>query len=811
MAENGPNLMLMSLINEEQQKTAWSILRTNPPLTSGIRRIHMAIGEPHIINENNETIRPEFKKIFCDNILHPLNAKFMEYIITFGFCCVEWVKGDRTAEPEPNILDYGSYEVKQQKLFERRTQYFCFRKATSATAPMMYSQMVPDLNVSVVVVDPPTGDGELTSRVYTVYRDILFSQTMDNAAIRAEKKRANPLLITEMKESIQSVESVTNLPFYTPGDHQELESQRKSGIQINAVKSAKLAVELAEKQNEGSLLGVVRDPISGLATLDNHVQPNFAPEMFQLPPDQRLVNQQLPLVRPDLVDLKDYTVMMICAILHLPSSVVFPSRTRATVANTEKEDATEEATISFWKKILSDFNEKVYWSLYGQQDVEHYNSLISRYTIERLRAKGPSSAFNEVQTNPANREIVRASEFVTKILNRENALDTDDEQDQGPEGLTEEQLDEQRAAREELDREDATIDKLAAANDAKGIVRERAKQRQRSNEQENIEIQLIDEEAEVGEVVADDAVRRRRLATSDDSIVGKRKQFKQQRLRNALALGQFMQTAADTFEPSDELASSTFWNMKVHETPKEDIISPNRKSGAQAASKNASLQSRKRNRRGDANQSSLEKTLEATMPKFPSVRIVFPGIIDQARLNSLYQRGLMSPAKYKTYIAAGLGIPEQELVNPPLPDVIWQRQQEMQQLQLQIDMQGHRIELEDDQNREQKRYNREMEKAAKEAAKNGGEGGGASTGGGGGSSSKSSKSSGSSSSSSASSSSASSSKTAKKTSSSTSRKATLSTSKATMKDTGTRDRTTEAETKQKSKDADKVKKSKVSG
>jgi len=369
-------------IDPGHEELCWRIFTTN----GHVRTCHELINQQNLSggcmlnDDNNRPISDEFIETRVKPYYLPAVRKFNDYITAFGFACVRIKREGRKLYPI--ILDYGTYSARIILVKGGGREYVCYFRDGE------YGWTKPDPYVQVFVENHPTAAGRLQSRMAFLIAPLIFQTNMEMSAAVAEAGRCKPMIYTEARESGLQSDNLRDTDFYTPGDAAAVEANRRSRNAQAGAQSIKVTRDFVESLNRHSVTGQSMDPTTGIPTLDSVIKPQYIRHTYQLPPDQKLVAQQLPLIRPDLVDLKRVTKEEVFDQMGVPEVAIHPAPGARTVAAEEQTSSTFDNTKLYWKKLDSEFVEHVYNSIYGETDDVFYTNLARQFRQRRRKEEG---------------------------------------------------------------------------------------------------------------------------------------------------------------------------------------------------------------------------------------------------------------------------------------------------------------------------------------------------------------------------------------------------------------------------------------
>ena len=208
---------------------------------------------------------------------------------------------------------------------------------------------VPDTLVLDTFGYSPTLDGSLTSIVCNLIPQIQYMNMMMGTALTMERKRANPVIMTEAVDTkADNVEGI-NYDYYADGDMQDTSDQNR--FQRNRSNVAQLAHQQAMYD---SFFSGGPQPSTGSAVLDNVVT---------LPIGQRVVNTPQQTGRGDMVAQIKAFEDTVCGVMGVPRSLIMsdtPHKSDATGTH-----QTFQKTILAWKTQIQSACEQLYNVIYA--------------------------------------------------------------------------------------------------------------------------------------------------------------------------------------------------------------------------------------------------------------------------------------------------------------------------------------------------------------------------------------------------------------------------------------------------------------
>lgn len=208
---------------------------------------------------------------------------------------------------------------------------------------------IPDTLVLDTFGYSPFSTGSVKSIVCNLIPQIKYVNMMMGTTLTMERKRADPVIITEAVDTkVDSVEGI-NYDYYADGDMQDNSDQNK--FQRNRSNVAQLAHQQAMYDH---FFSGGQAPSTGSAVLDNVVT---------LPMGQRVVNTPSQTGRGDLVAQVKVFEDIVCGVMGVPRSLIMSDTPHK--SDSEGTHHTFQKTIMAWKSNIQQACEQIYNIVYA--------------------------------------------------------------------------------------------------------------------------------------------------------------------------------------------------------------------------------------------------------------------------------------------------------------------------------------------------------------------------------------------------------------------------------------------------------------
>ena len=208
---------------------------------------------------------------------------------------------------------------------------------------------IPDTMVLDMFGYSPFSTGSVKSIVCNLIPQIKYINMMMGTTLTMERKRADPIIITEAVDTkVDNVEGI-NYDYYADGDMQDNSDQNKFNRNRSNV------AQLAHQQTMyDHFFSGGQAPSTGSAVLDNVVT---------LPMGQRVVNMPMQTGRGDLVAQVKVFEDIVCGVMGVPRSLIMSDTPHK--SDSEGTHHTFQKTIMAWKSNIQQACEQMYNVIYA--------------------------------------------------------------------------------------------------------------------------------------------------------------------------------------------------------------------------------------------------------------------------------------------------------------------------------------------------------------------------------------------------------------------------------------------------------------
>lgn len=233
----------------------------------------------------------------------------------------------------------------------------------ACTIKMMYSfgvreyvaldgqnEIIPDSFVLDCFGHSPTASGLLTSVVDNLMPEIQYNNVMRGTAIIMEKKRANPVIITETVDTKTDKVEGIQYDYYADGDMQDNSDRNKF------VRNKSSVEQLAQQQQLYDNFFSNGEPIS--------TGGNILENVVNMPLGQKIVNLPIQTGRGDIVAQRKTFQDIVCGVMGVPRSLLMSDTPHKSDA--EGTHQTFHKTVLWWKNKLQNACERVYNLIYAE-------------------------------------------------------------------------------------------------------------------------------------------------------------------------------------------------------------------------------------------------------------------------------------------------------------------------------------------------------------------------------------------------------------------------------------------------------------
>lgn len=181
-----------------------------------------------------------------------------------------------------------------------------------------------DDEVVLFIRDPPDSDGNINSPMAAVYEISSFVDGLVNMAHVAEKGRAQPSLVTQVRK-MDKKDGVNAQDMFFDTESREINRDRSAEENESHARATQMQLQLCRLLNQAQGLGMSQGlgSIGGRRTDISSLPANS----FTLPADQEVApHAPVPQTRTDLHDLMRLSVDYMCTAIGVPSSLIFEGR-----------------------------------------------------------------------------------------------------------------------------------------------------------------------------------------------------------------------------------------------------------------------------------------------------------------------------------------------------------------------------------------------------------------------------------------------------------------------------------------------------
>ncbi len=327
-------------INRKEINLCCAFLRKTPMLYACRNIIqHHLFGNGMLFSHRKGRIRPDphMQEIMTDFWM-PFCKELLDSVLSIGIAVVRIVHLQDGLNI-PVVLDPNCVRIKMLYTFGIR-EYTILNDQ---------QEEVPDTHVLDIFGYSPTPSGRLVSIVCNLMPQIQYMNMMKGTALTMERKRADPIIMTEAVDSkVDNIEGI-NYDYYADGDMQDNSDQNK--FMRNRSNVAQLAHQQAMYD---SFFAGGDVPSTGSAVLDNVVA---------MPIGQRIVNTPHQTGRGDIVAQLKSHEDIICSVIGVPRSLIMSDTPHKSDA--EGTHQTFQKTILSWKTQIQLACENIYNIIYA--------------------------------------------------------------------------------------------------------------------------------------------------------------------------------------------------------------------------------------------------------------------------------------------------------------------------------------------------------------------------------------------------------------------------------------------------------------
>lgn len=312
------------------------------PMTYTCRNVihHQLFGNGILFSHRRGRIRPDphMQEIMTDFWL-PFCKDMFDSALTIGLAVVRVVEMEDGLRV-PVIIEPNACRIKMTHSLGMR-EYLAIDDQ---------NEVIPDTFVLDIFGYSPSYGGGLRSVMSNLIPRIQYVNMMMGTALTMERKRADPVILTEAVDTkVDNVEGI-NYDYYADGDMQD------NGDQNRYHRNRSNVAELAHQQMlYDSFFAGGPAPSTGSAVLDNVVT---------LPIGQRVVNRPSQTGRGDMVNIVKAHEDAICAVMGVPRSLIMSDTPHKSDADGTHQ--TFQQTILSWKASIQNGCEQIYNLIYAE-------------------------------------------------------------------------------------------------------------------------------------------------------------------------------------------------------------------------------------------------------------------------------------------------------------------------------------------------------------------------------------------------------------------------------------------------------------
>ena len=328
-------------INKKEIGLAASFLRKTPMIYTCRNIIHHHLfGNGILFSHRRGRIKPDphMQEIMSDYWL-PFCKQLLDTVLVMGIAVIRVVSMEDGLRI-PVVLEPNCCQIKMSYNYGLRDY----------VALDDQQQEIPDTIVLDLFGYSPTLHGGLSSVVCNLVPQVQYLNMLLGTALSMERKRADPIILTEAVDTkTDNVEGI-NYDYYADGDMQDASDQNK--FLRNRSNVAQLAHQQAMYD---AFFSGGPAPSTGSAVLDNVVT---------LPIGQRVVNMPQQTGRGDVVAQVKTFEDTVCGVMGVPRSLIMSDTPHKSDA--EGTHQTFQKTIMAWKTQIQQACEHIYNIIYAE-------------------------------------------------------------------------------------------------------------------------------------------------------------------------------------------------------------------------------------------------------------------------------------------------------------------------------------------------------------------------------------------------------------------------------------------------------------
>ena len=327
-------------LNQKEIGLSDTFLRKTPMMYTCRNIIHHHLfGNGILFSHRRGRIKPDphMQEIMTDYWL-PFCKQLLDAVLITGIAAIRIVSMEDGLKI-PIVLEPGCCKIKMTYNYGIRNYIVLDDQ----------QQEIPDTLVLDLFGYSPTMHGGLTSVVCNLVPQVQYLNMLLGTALTMERKRADPVIMTEAVDTkTDNVEGI-NYDYYADGDMQDASDQNK--FLRNRSNIAQLAHQQAMYD---SFFSGGPAPSTGAAVLDNVVT---------LPIGQRIVNMPQQSGRGDIVAQIKMFEDTVCGVMGVPRSLIMSDTPHKSDA--EGTHQTFQKTIMAWKTQIQQACEHIYNIVYA--------------------------------------------------------------------------------------------------------------------------------------------------------------------------------------------------------------------------------------------------------------------------------------------------------------------------------------------------------------------------------------------------------------------------------------------------------------
>ncbi len=314
---------------------------------------------------NGKAVRtvPEFQDHFNDHWI-PYARGVMDEIWTLGIFAVRYVYHPEEDLVVPVLIVGG--EERDYTITVRRNQrtdsiqFTFYRFISRSTGKKLLGPIVdPNVRVFSGFGYDPSIDGKLQSMVSTLLEKEIFLRHMSEFTLRAEYNLSNPMLVTETTPTSAGAVDLGKNKFDYYWDNDAIKENVEDRFERN-----KAEIELMLEQQAKFFQ-------SAMTTHDEIFTKQVKGNIYPLPVDHHLVQQQLPVRRGDWNELSQHYENVVSAAYGVARANIIADQGTRNEAGAGLVQRSFFTTISEWKRVLGRVLTLTYRAIYNDADVKY--------------------------------------------------------------------------------------------------------------------------------------------------------------------------------------------------------------------------------------------------------------------------------------------------------------------------------------------------------------------------------------------------------------------------------------------------------